>query len=77
MTIYSPECFFGTYSYSTHTKNSSMFEYWEEELIEDWNIDSIRKLSLLPLTTTSIPYVYLVRFRISDGKFNVDTACYP
>ena len=54
-----------------------MFEYWEEELIEDWNIDSIRKLSLLPLTTTSIPYVYLVRFRISDGKFNVDTADYP
>ena len=76
MTIYSPDCFFGTYSYSTHTKNSSMFEYWEEELIEDWNIDSIKVLTLLPAEIASPPYIYLVRFIVSNKNLKIDATSY-
>lgn len=58
------------------TKNKNV-EYWEEDLINRWDIDSIKVLSLLPSGIAGCPpYIYLARFIISDEKFRIDTADY-
>ena len=52
------------------------FEYREANLIEKWDIDSLKALGNLPPRMRSTPYIYLARFIISNGSFKIDTAHY-
>ena len=61
---------------SKKSKLARSFEYWEEELIEKWDIDSIKALTHLPANMVSPPDIYLARFIISNGNCKIDTAHY-
>lgn len=62
--------------YYERKKYSRDFKFWEENLIKDWNIDSIIALSKFPTYAGGSPSIYLAKFVISDGHVNVTDVRY-
>ncbi|WP_297073701.1 hypothetical protein [uncultured Duncaniella sp.] len=63
--------------YYERKKYSRNFKSWEDDLIRNWNIDSIKVLSNLPTGYAGgPPYIYVAEFIIKDGKISERSANY-